>query len=100
MGMATVTRIGTQTDQDIQRDVLNELKWEPRVQPNEIGVAGKKGGVTPTGWGATYTKKKAAEEGAPPRRGGLGRAHDHEVRLATSAGRTGPEHAAGAAPGL
>ena len=48
--MATVTRIGTQTDQDIQRDVLNELKWEPRGQPNEIGVAVKDGVVTLTGW--------------------------------------------------
>src|SRR5437667_252465 len=46
MGMATVTRIGTQTDQDIQRDVLNELKGvrgvanlvtvETRVRPTEV----------------------------------------------------------------
>src|SRR5439155_9077876 len=66
MGMATVTRIGTQTDQDIQRDVLNELKWEPRVQPNEIGVAVKDGGGTPTGRGESYTTKWAGEGAAPP----------------------------------
>src|SRR2546425_7763494 len=59
MGMATVTRIGTQTDQDIQRDVLNELKWEPRVQPNEIGVGGKNGGGTLTGRGGSCNKKRA-----------------------------------------
>src|SRR2546427_9152740 len=88
MGMATVTRIGTQTDQDIQRDVLNELKWEPRVQPNEIGVAVKNGVVTLTGWVESYTKKWAAGEGAPLVRGGLAVAHDIEVRLPSSAGRT------------
>src|SRR5262245_27638345 len=36
--MATVLH-GARTDEEIQRDVLNELKFEPRVQPNEIGVA-------------------------------------------------------------
>src|SRR2546426_2117675 len=50
--------------QDIQRNVLNELKWEPRVQPNEIGVAVKDGVVTLTGWVESYTKKWAAEEAA------------------------------------
>src|SRR2546427_4475111 len=59
MGMATVTRIGTQTDQDIQRDVLNELKWEPRVQPNEIGVARKERGPTPPGPGRCGHHKKS-----------------------------------------
>src|SRR2546422_6335825 len=94
MGMATVTRIGTQTDQDIQRDVLNELKWEPRVQPNEIGVAVQKGVVTLTGWGGSYTKKKGAGEGAHPRRGGLAAAHDIEMRLPSPAERTHPGIAA------
>lgn len=27
------------SDEDIQRDVLEELSWEAEVQPNEIGVA-------------------------------------------------------------
>ena len=33
---STVT---TQTDEDIQREVLRELKWDAEVAPNEIGVA-------------------------------------------------------------
>ena len=33
MATATVTR----TDQDIQTDVLDELTWEPRVQPTRSG---------------------------------------------------------------
>jgi len=40
--MATKMR----TDEQIQRDVLAELKWDPRVQPNEIGVVVKDGIVT------------------------------------------------------
>jgi len=47
--MATVVR-GARTDEEIQRDVLNELKFEPRVQPNEIGVVVKDGVVALTGW--------------------------------------------------
>ena len=29
------------TDENIRADVLEELKWDPRVQSNEIGVAVK-----------------------------------------------------------
>src|SRR5216117_537740 len=100
MGMATVTRIGTQTDQDIQRDVLNELKWEPRVQPNEIGVAVKDGVVTLTGWVESYTKKWAAEEAAHRVRGVLAVANDIEVRLPTAAERTDADIAAAAVRAL
>src|SRR5437773_5306809 len=100
MGMATVTRIGTQTDQDIQRDVLNELKWEPRVQPNEIGVAVKDGVVTLTGWVESYAKKWAAEEAAHRVRGVLAVANDIEVRLPTAAERTDADIAAAAVRAL
>ena len=31
--------LATKTDAQLQRDVLDELKWDARVQPNEIGVA-------------------------------------------------------------
>ena len=39
----------TLTDEQIQREVLAELKWDSRLQPNEIGVAVKDGVVTLTG---------------------------------------------------
>jgi osmotically-inducible protein OsmY len=44
--MTTATR--TRTDEQIQRDVMEELKWDARVQPNEIGVVVKNGVVTLT----------------------------------------------------
>ncbi len=78
----------TKTDADIQRDVLDELKWDARVQPNEVGVAVKDGVVTLTGWVDSYTKKWAAEEAAHRVRGVEAVADDIEVRLAGSDQRT------------
>jgi len=37
-------------------------EWEPRVLPNEIGVAVKDGIVTLTGWVDSYIKRWGAEE--------------------------------------
>ena len=48
---ATFNSFTPRTDEEIQRDVLAELKWDARVQPNEIGVAAKDGIVTLTGAG-------------------------------------------------
>jgi hypothetical protein len=64
MAMATVTavRSETRTDEEIQRDVLAELKWDARVQPNEIGVSVKDGVVTLTGVVDSYSKRWAAED--------------------------------------
>ena len=80
--------ISTRTDEEIQRDVLEELKWDSRVQPNEIGVAVKDGIVTLTGWVDSYLKKRAAEEAAHRVPGVKAVANDIEVRLPVFAKRT------------
>jgi osmotically-inducible protein OsmY len=84
MAIATETR----TDLEIQQDVLAELKWDPRVQPNEIGVAVKDGVVTLTGWVDSYLKKWAAEEDAHRVRGVKAVANEIEVRLPGAAEKT------------
>jgi osmotically-inducible protein OsmY len=84
--MAVMTE--SKTDQEIQRNVLEELKWDARVQPNEIGVAAKDGVVTLTGWVDSYTKKWAAEEAAHRVKGVRAVANDIEVRIPTAAERT------------
>jgi osmotically-inducible protein OsmY len=84
--MAVATEI--RTDAQIQSDVLAELKWEPRVQPNEIGVSVKDGVVTLTGWVDSYSKRWAAEEAAHRVRGVKAVANDLEVRLPGSLERT------------
>jgi len=88
--MATQIR----TDEEIRADVLEELKWDPRVQSNEIGVAVKNGIVTLTGWVDSYLKKIAAEEAALRVRGVTAVANDIEVRLPESDQRTDADIAA------
>src|SRR5260221_2192865 len=96
--MATATE--TRTDTQIQADVMAELKWEPRVAPNEIGVAVKDGVVTLTGWVDSYTKRWAAEEAAHSVRGVKAVANDIEVLLLTCDQRTDADIAAAAARAL
>ena len=80
--------VSTRTDEQIQADVLDELKWDSRVQPNEIGVAVKDGIVTLTGWVDSYLKKIAAEEAAHRVPGVKAVVNDIEVHLPSSAERT------------
>jgi osmotically-inducible protein OsmY len=81
MTTATARRTETRSDEEIQKDVLAELKWDARVQPNEVGVAAKEGVVTLTGWVDSYLKKWAAEEAAHRVRGVRAVVNDIEVRL-------------------
>jgi osmotically-inducible protein OsmY len=77
----SMTVAGARTDAEIQKEVLEELKWDPRVQPNEIGVIVKNGVVTLTGTVDAYSKRWAAEEAALRVRGVKAVANDVEVRL-------------------
>jgi osmotically-inducible protein OsmY len=94
--MVIQTPTKKRSDADVQRDVLDELKWDARIQPNEIGVAVKDGIVTLTGWVDSYTKRWAAEEAALRVRGVKGVANDIEVRLPSSSERTDTDVAAAA----
>jgi osmotically-inducible protein OsmY len=75
-------------DETIQRDALNELKWESRIQPNEIGVTAKDGVVTLTGTVDTYIKKRTAEQAANRIPGVKAVANDIQVRLPSMSERT------------
>src|SRR5258706_9795707 len=88
------------TDEEIQRDVLAELKWDARVAPNEIGVAVTNGVVTLTSWVDSYTKKWAAERAAHRVRGVKAVANDVEVRVPASAEKPDPDIAAAVARAL
>ena len=97
---ATATTSTKPTDEQIQRDVLAELKWDARLQPNEIGVIVKDGVVTLTAWVDSYAKKWAAEEAAHRVRGVKAVANDIEVRLPVSDERTDADIAAAAVRAL
>lgn len=94
MATTTATRTGTPIDEQIQRDVLAELKWDPRLNPNEIGVVVRDGIVTLTGWVDSYAKRWAADEAAHRVRGVKAVANDIEVRLPSGAERTDADIAA------
>jgi osmotically-inducible protein OsmY len=86
--------VSFRTDEEIQRDVLEELKWDARVRPTEIGVAVKSGIVTLTGWIDSYLKKVAAEDAAHRVHGVKAVVNDLEVHLSGSAERTDADIAA------
>src|SRR6201992_2836738 len=75
MATATLMRI----DEEIQQAVLAELKWDARIQPNEIGVSVKDGVVTLTGWVDSFLKKWDAEEAAHRVAGVKAVANDIEI---------------------
>jgi osmotically-inducible protein OsmY len=77
-----------QTDEQIQQEVLRELKFEASLQPNEIGVAVKDGVVTLTGWVDSFLKRWTAEEAAHRVHGVRAVANDIEVQLPVSSERT------------
>lgn len=87
MALATATR----TDAEIQRDVISELTWDPRIQANEIGVSVKNGVVTLSGYVDSYVKRYAAEQDASRVTGVHAVVNDIEVRLAFSSERQDPQ---------
>src|SRR4029077_9863265 len=91
---ATATKTAETTDEQIQKDVLAELKWDARVMPNEIGVSVKDGIVTLTGFVDSYTKRWAAENAAHRVRGVKAVANDIEVRLSSDSKKTDTDLAA------
>ena len=79
------------TDSDIKRDVELELRWDPAISSDDIGVAVKDGVVTLTGFVRSYSEKYEAERTAKRVSGVVGLANDIEVRLPSSDERPDPE---------
>jgi osmotically-inducible protein OsmY len=52
------------TDAQLQKDVMDEIRWEPSTTATQIGVTASKGIVTLTGVVATYAEKWAVEKAA------------------------------------
>jgi osmotically-inducible protein OsmY len=69
------------SDADIKRDVEDELKWDPDIDPIDIAVAVKDGVVALTGFVRSYAQKFEAEAAAKRVAGVVGVANDLEVRL-------------------
>ena len=88
------------TDYQLQRDVLDELKWEPAVDAANIGVAVKEGVVTLTGHVPSYTEKYAAEKAAKRVYGVKAVANELDVKIPGSIKRTDEDIAIAAVKAL
>ena len=79
------------TDSELKRDVEQELKYDPDINPNDIAVNAKGGVVTLTGFVRSYGQKLQAERAAKRVAGVLAVANDIEVRLPVIDQRPDPE---------
>jgi osmotically-inducible protein OsmY len=79
------------TDKEIQRAVLQELDWEPRVSSTDVGVTVHDGIVTLTGFVDNYSVKIHAERAAQRVYGVKAVANDLEVKLPARWERSDPE---------
>jgi osmotically-inducible protein OsmY len=69
------------SDFDIKRDVEDELRSDPDIDPTDIAVAVKDGVVALTGFVRSFRQKRKAEEDVKRVAGVIGVANNIEVRL-------------------
>jgi osmotically-inducible protein OsmY len=79
------------SDSEIERDVKEELQWDPDLDATDIAVSVKKGVVTLTGFARSYLDKYEAEMAAKRVTGVAGVANDIEVRLPSVDQRPDPD---------
>ncbi|HUH11586.1 MAG TPA: BON domain-containing protein [Longimicrobiales bacterium] len=80
------------TAKDLQRDVLDELEWEPSLHSEDIGVTATEDGVvTLTGFVKSYAEKERAERVAKRITGVHAVANDLRVTLPSAHTRTDTE---------
>lgn len=84
------------TSTQLQKDVIEELRWDISTRDCEIGVAAKDGVVTLSGEVSSYSKKLAAERAAERVSGVRAIAEELTVKLPSSSKRSDTElaHAA------
>jgi len=78
-------------DGDIERDVKEELKWDPDLDASDIAVSVKDGVVTLAGFVKSFTDKYEAEAAAKRVAGVAAVANDLEVRLPAIDQRPDPD---------
>jgi osmotically-inducible protein OsmY len=76
------------SDRELQIDVLDELSWEPGVNPTDIGTTVKGGVVTLAGTVDSYAEKWAAERAVKRLPGVKALVVEVQVKLPGSSERT------------
>lgn len=82
------------TDLEIQKDVMDEIGWEPSLNPSEIGVAVKDGIVTLSGRVDSFFRKQIAEKAAKRVKGVKALAEDIQIGVSPSYKRSDADIAA------
>src|SRR5437762_14330351 len=80
-----------QSDRDMQRDIVNELNWEPSLRNDDIAVGVRDGVVTLAGFLDSYADKWTAERVAGRVKGVKAVANDIDVKLPLGASRPDPD---------
>lgn len=88
------------TDAQLQKDVMDEIKWEPSTTAAQIGVSAANGVVTLNGTVASYAQKWAVERAAQRVEGVKGIAEEITVKLSGTHARTDAEIAEAAVNSL
>ncbi|HEY2228704.1 MAG TPA: BON domain-containing protein [Xanthobacteraceae bacterium] len=79
------------SDSEIERDVKDELEWDPDLDATDIAVSVKQGVVSLTGFVKSYTDKYEAEAAAKRVAAVAGVANDLEVRMPSVDERPDPD---------
>jgi osmotically-inducible protein OsmY len=95
-----MTMTVSMTDKELQRDVMEELRWEPSVDATHIGVSVKDGIVILSGHVPSLADKYLAEKAAKRVRGVIAVANELDVKLPGDSQRTDADIAAAAVRAL
>lgn len=79
------------TDNEIQKDVMDQLRWEPFLNASKIGVSVNNGIVTLSGQVDTYSKKVLAEKATKKVAGVKAIAEDIQIGLSKTYLKTDAE---------
>jgi osmotically-inducible protein OsmY len=82
------------TNEELQKDVQDAMKWEPLLNAAEIGVTAKNGIITLTGTVNSYAKKSEAEKAAKNVTGVKAVAEEIEIRFDSNGKKTDTQIAA------
>jgi osmotically-inducible protein OsmY len=88
------------TDQQLQEDVIEEIKWEPSTTGSRIGVSANNGVLTLTGTVASFAEKRAVEKAAQRVEGVKGIAEEIKVQISGPHARNDSEIAEAAVSAL
>jgi osmotically-inducible protein OsmY len=89
-----------QTDSEIERDIEDELRWDPSLENDDIAVSVRDGVVTLAGFVKSYLDKWHAERVAGRVKGVKAIANDLTVKLPSSSERSDPDIARAALDAL